>query len=304
MAVDPVCGMNVNEQKAAGSYEHDGVTYYFCSPRCLERFKSDPASLPGARSVRAGDAARGCVAGGVHRASSTPARCTPRSSGAPPGPCPICGMALEPRVATLSDAPNPELVDMARRFRLGAVLGAPVFAVTMADMVAGGRITMARGSLINWISLVLATPVVFWAGWPFFERAWASVVNRSLNMFTLIALGVGAAYVYSAAATVAPSVFPDEFRMHGVVETYFDTAVVITVLVLLGQVLELRARGRDHDRAAAASELDAENGARGSPRAGSRRGDGRGQGRRRRSRPPRRAGAGGRRRPRGIERRR
>jgi Cu+-exporting ATPase len=145
---------------------------------------------------------------------------------------------------SLSDAPNPELVDMTRRFRIAAMLGAPVFVVTMADMLGGGRVAMAYGPMVNWMGLVLATPVVFWAGWPFFERAWTSIVNRSPNMFTLIAMGVGAAYIYSALATLAPSAFPEGFRMHGVVETYFDTAVVITVLVLLGQVLELRARGQ------------------------------------------------------------
>ena len=151
-------------------------------------------------------------------------------------------MALEPRTVTLEDAPNPELVDMARRFRLAAVIGAPVFVLTMLDMVRGGG--MAQGALVNWVGLVLSTPVVFWAGWPFFERAWRSLVNRSPNMFTLIALGVGAAYSYSAIGTIAPGLFPPTVRMHGAVGTYFDTAVVITVLVLLGQVLELRARGR------------------------------------------------------------
>jgi Cu+-exporting ATPase len=161
-----------------------------------------------------------------------------------PGPCPICGMALEPRTVALADAPNPELVDMTRRFRIAALLTAPVFIVTMADMVLGGRLAMTRGPLVNWLGIALSTPVVFWAGWPFFERAWASVVNRSPNMFTLIALGVGAAYGYSAVATIAPALFPDSVRMHGAVETYFDTAAVITVLVLLGQVLELRARSR------------------------------------------------------------
>jgi Cu+-exporting ATPase len=162
-----------------------------------------------------------------------------------PGACPICGMALEPRTVGLEEGPNPELVDMTRRFRIGAVLGAPVFVLAMTDMILGpglgSRIDMAW---INWLGLVLSTPVVWWAGWPFFERGWASIVNRSPNMFTLIALGVGAAYTYSAAATLAPNLFPDGFRMHDVVETYFDTAVVITVLVLLGQVLELRARSR------------------------------------------------------------
>jgi Cu+-exporting ATPase len=162
-----------------------------------------------------------------------------------PGACPICGMALEPRTVGVEDEENPELVDMRRRFVWGAILGAPVFVLAMADMVLGaglgGRIDLR---IANWFGLLLATPVVWWAGWPFFERGWASVVNRSANMFTLIALGIGAAYLYSAAATLAPHLFPDGFRMHGVVEPYFDSAVVITVLVLLGQVLELRARAR------------------------------------------------------------
>ncbi len=163
-----------------------------------------------------------------------------------PGACPICGMALEPRSAVgLEDEENPERVDMTRRFRVGALLGVPVFLLAMSDMVfgagIGGRVDLR---ITNWIGLVLSTPVVWWAGWPFFERGWASIVNRSANMFTLIALGIGAAYVYSAAATLAPGLFPAGFRMHGVVETYFDTAVVVTVLVLLGQVLELRARSQ------------------------------------------------------------
>jgi Cu+-exporting ATPase len=162
-----------------------------------------------------------------------------------PGACPICGMALEPRTVTLEETPNPELVDMTRRMWIGAALGLPVFLLAMGDMILGmglgGRIDMR---ITNWIGLVCATPVVLWAGWPFFERGWASIVNRSPNMFTLIALGVGAAYAFSVAGTIAPQMFPAGFRVHGIVETYFDTAVVITVLVLLGQVLELRARGR------------------------------------------------------------
>jgi Cu+-exporting ATPase len=160
-----------------------------------------------------------------------------------PGSCPICGMALEPRVVSLTDAPNPELADMTRRFRVGVLLGAPVFLITMADM-SGAGLTTSFGGVVNWIGLALATPVVFWAGWPFFDRAWASITNRSPNMFTLIAMGVGSAYLYSALGTIVPGLFPEGFRMHGVVETYFDTAVVITVLVLLGQVLELRARSQ------------------------------------------------------------
>jgi Cu+-exporting ATPase len=165
-----------------------------------------------------------------------------------PGACPKCGMALEPRVAGLEDQPNPELVDMTRRFRVGVALALPVFALTMGDMLTGGSLTHRLGaSAVNWIELALTTPVVVWCGKPFFERMWASFVNRSPNMFTLIGIGVGAAYVFSAVATIAPQLFPAGFRMDAAsaeAPTYFDTAAVIVVLVLLGQVLELRARQR------------------------------------------------------------
>jgi len=162
-----------------------------------------------------------------------------------PGACPKCGMALEPRVPDVSAAPNPELVDMSRRFRLAAALAAPVFVLAMGDMVTGGALGHRLGvAAVNWIELAFATPVVLWCGWPFFDRMWQSLRNASPNMFTLIGVGVGSAYVYSAVATAAPGAFPAGFRTHGGVDTYFDTAVVITVLVLLGQVLELRARHR------------------------------------------------------------
>jgi P-type Cu+ transporter len=162
-----------------------------------------------------------------------------------PGACPICGMALEPRTVTADEGPNPELVDMTRRTWIAVLCGLPVFLLAMGDMIfgmgLGGRIAVA---VTNWVGLAFATPVVFYAGWPLLERGWASIRNRSANMFTLIALGVGAAYVFSVLATVAPGLFPEGLKVHGVVEAYFDTAVVITALVLLGQVLELRARGR------------------------------------------------------------
>ena len=162
-----------------------------------------------------------------------------------PGACPKCGMALEPMVPALTDAPNPELVDMTRRLKIGVLLGAPVFLVAMGDMITGGSVSRWFGmAQLNVLQMMLATPVVLWCGSPFFERMWQSFVHRSPNMFTLIGLGVGAAYVYSAAATLAPGLFPAGFRMHDGVETYFDTTVVITVLVLLGQVMELRARHR------------------------------------------------------------
>jgi Cu+-exporting ATPase len=159
-----------------------------------------------------------------------------------PGSCPNCGMALEPRTVMVEEGPNPELADMSRRFWVGVALGVPVFLIAMSDLLPGQPLHPYLG-VLNWVQLALASPVVLWCGWPFFARAWASVVHRSPNMFTLIALGVGAAYLYSVAATLAPWLFPEGFRMEGgAVETYFDTAAVVTVLVLLGQVLEVRAR--------------------------------------------------------------
>jgi Cu+-exporting ATPase len=260
MAVDPVCGMTVDPARAAGQFEHDGTTYYFCSKGCLAKFAADPQKyLSGARETMA-HAPLIAIGGLKKPAPSTPKLGTedaerrrtqytcpmhPEIVQDGPGACPKCGMALEPVVPDLSDEPNPELDDMTRRMWIGVALGAPVFLVTMGDMLSNGALSHRLGaSAVNWIGLGLATPVVLWCGWPFFERMWQSIVNASPNMFTLIGLGVGAAYGYSAVATIAPGVFPEGFRMHGAVETYFDTSVVITVLVLLGQVLELRARHR------------------------------------------------------------
>ena len=163
-----------------------------------------------------------------------------------PGSCPICGMALEPRTVTLEDAPNPELVDMTRRFWISAALSLPLFILAMSDMLPGQPLQhLVSPRLLTWIQFVLATPVVLWGGWPFFERGWHSIVNRSLNMFTLIAIGVGAAYVYSVVATLFPGIFPQSFYGHsGTVAVYFEAAAIITTLVLLGQVLELRARSQ------------------------------------------------------------
>ena len=246
LVTDPVCGMHIDPTTAAGQWEYNGTRYYFCNPGCLQRFKADPEKYlqPRPRGLEAGS--RQLEAEG----SEYTCPMHPEIVRNGPGSCPICGMALEPRVATLGDGPNPELVDMTRRMWLGAALGLPVFVLAMGDMVfgmgLGGRIDMR---LTNWIGLIFSTPVVLWAGWPLLERGWASIGTRNPNMFTLIALGVGAAYLFSVAATLAPQLFPAGFRVHGIVETYFDTAVVITVLVLLGQVLELRARG--HARSAA-----------------------------------------------------
>ncbi|HEX4347960.1 MAG TPA: heavy metal translocating P-type ATPase [Vicinamibacterales bacterium] len=232
--VDPVCGMTVDAAKAAASYDYKGVAYFFCAKSCLERFKTNPEEF----------VARTGKAESVDPSVEYTCPMDPDVVQLGPGVCPKCGMALEPRMVSLGDGPNPELVDMQRRLRIAAIAGAPVVALTMGDMLSNAAISMRLGAAVGWISLVLATPVVFWAGWPFFERAWASIKNRRANMFTLIALGVGSAYAYSAAATVAPALFPEGFRMHGAVPSYFDTAVVVTALVLLGQVLELRARSQ------------------------------------------------------------
>jgi Cu+-exporting ATPase len=237
--IDPVCGMTVDPHDAAGSAEYRGRTYYFCNPSCLARFTESPQTFVDEAERKPPD-----EAAAVPDAEYT-CPMHPEIVRDKPGACPICGMALEPRVAALDEGPNPELVDMTRRFWLSLVLGVPVFLLAMADMlVPGGAVRLVSMSAANWIGLVFATPVVWWAGWPFFARAWASIVNRSPNMFTLIAMGIGSAYVYSALGTIAPGIFPDGFRVHGAVPAYYDTAVVITALVLLGQVLELRARSR------------------------------------------------------------
>jgi P-type Cu+ transporter len=266
--LDPVCGMMVDPERAAGHVDHNGKTYHFCSKGCVAKFSADPEKyLSGKREpmsppvMQIGGLQRAAsseprVASSEQRAASSEPRAErwtcpmhPEVVSDRPGACPKCGMALEPMVDDLSaadaDAPNPELVDMTRRFWIGVVLGAPVFLVTMADMLTGGSLMHRLGATsVNWVELVLAAPVVLWCGWPFFERMWASFVNASPNMFTLIGIGTGTAFAYSAVASVVPDVFPEGFRTHGSVETYFDTAVVITVLVLLGQVLELRARHR------------------------------------------------------------
>ena len=162
-----------------------------------------------------------------------------------PGSCPICGMALEPVRVSLEEQPNEELIDMTRRFRVSLALTAPILAFMISEFLPGQPLHRALpAGTLNWVELALATPVVLWGGWPFFERGWASVLSRHLNMFTLIALGVGAAYAFSVVATLAPGLFPESFRMGGEVAVYFEPAAVIVVLVLLGQVLELRARSR------------------------------------------------------------
>ncbi|MBB6167782.1 Cu+-exporting ATPase [Chelatococcus composti] len=227
--------MMVDPHKTAHKAEHAGRPYYFCSAGCREKFLADLERYldPAAATERAEPVPEGTI-------YTCPMHPEIRQVG--PGSCPICGMALEPVLVSLEAGPNEELIDMTRRFWIGLVLTLPVFVLEMGGHLLGlDHLISQRTS--NWIQMLLATPVVLWAGWPFFQRGWQSLVNRSLNMFTLIAMGTGAAWIYSMLATLAPGIFPDQFRQHdGSVAVYFEAAAVITVLVLLGQVLELRAR--------------------------------------------------------------
>ncbi len=242
--VDPVCGMSVAAETSAGKYDFEGETYYFCSTGCLNKFRQNPASFlsePGA-------VATGFPQSKIQNPKSEieyTCPMHPEIVQIGPGSCPKCGMALEPKVMTLDDAPDPEYMDMKRRFWISAVLTIPVFALAMAEMIPGfNEIVAPRISI--WIQFVLATPVVLWGGFPFFQRAWASVKNASPNMFTLIAIGTGAAYLFSLAALFLADYFPLSMRNEhtGLIAAYFEAAAVITTLVLLGQVLELRARSQ------------------------------------------------------------
>jgi len=232
-AIDPVCGMKVNPVTAKHRFAHQGQDYFFCGGRCRERFEAEPEKY-----LKPREAEPPAPAGTIYTCPMHP---EVRQQG--PGSCPICGMALEPEQVSLDDAPDPELIDMTRRFWIALALTGPVFVLEMGRHL--GLMHLVPPVWSNWISLVLATPVVLWAGAPFFERSWKSLLTRNLNMFTLIAMGTGTAWLYSMVGTLAPQLFPPAFRdMHGAVEVYFEAAAVITVLVLLGQVLELRARAQ------------------------------------------------------------
>lgn len=232
-ATDPVCGMKVDPATAKHRFSYQGQDYFFCGARCRERFEADAEKF-----LKPREAEPAAPAGAIYTCPMHP---EVRQVG--PGSCPICGMALEPEQVSLDDAPDPELIDMTHRFWIALVLTAPVFVIEMGRHL--GLMHLLSSAWSNWISLVLATPVVLWAGAPFFARGWRSLVTRNLNMFTLIAMGTGVAYVYSLVGTLVPQLFPPAFRDHdGAVAVYFEAAAVITALVLLGQVLELRARAR------------------------------------------------------------
>jgi P-type Cu+ transporter len=276
--VDPVCGMKVQPQEATPSFEHGGRTWYFCCAGCRTKFEAAPARYDGSKPavlVSLGSIKK-ASAPGSYTCPMHPEVLSPKPGACPkcgmaleavepsapaerteytcpmhpqivrdgPGVCPICGMALEPRTVT-ANAANPELVSMTRRLWVGAVLTLPLLAIMVSDLLPGNPLQQLLGPALGWVEFALATPVVLWGGWPFFERGWASIVHRSLNMFTLIAMGSGAAYLYSVAAVAAPGLFPPTFRdASGHIGLYFEAAAVITVLVLLGQVLELRARSQ------------------------------------------------------------
>lgn len=272
--IDPVCGMTVDPGSAKARVEHNGSTFYFCCAGCAQKFQAAPEKYPSPRSaglVTLGGSPPKAALVGVSKSAAShfsqnrrePSTSLRAGPGHPdhghgeytcpmhpevvrsqPGSCPICGMALEPRTVSAVEEENPELRDMTRRFWISVALTIPLLTIAMGDMLPGLQRAVPRGWL-PWIELILATPVVLWGGWPFFQRGWASIVNRSTNMFTLIAMGTGVAYVYSLVATVVPGIFPQSFRdMSGRPAVYFEAAAAIVTLVLLGQVLELRARSR------------------------------------------------------------
>lgn len=235
-AIDPVCGMTVNIAKARHVLHHDGQDVYFCSAGCKEKFSADPAKY-----AEGPPQPEAMPAGTLYTCPMHPE--IVRDA---PGTCPICGMALEPMgIPSADEGPNPELIDFRRRLYVGAALTLPLLVIAMGPHLGLPVRSWLGERVADWIELALATPVVLWCAWPFFVRCWQSFLNRSPNMWTLIGIGVGAAYLYSVVATVAPGVFPEAFRGHeGAVAVYFEAAAVIVVLVLLGQVLELKARER------------------------------------------------------------
>ncbi len=241
MVTDPVCGMQVDTRTAQHRYELDDTPYYFCSARCLDKFRAKPDAYLKAATIKSvADDGTGSV---QEPAAGTIWTCPmhPEIRRDKPGQCPICGMALEPLEPSLDDGPNPELIDMSRRLWVSAVFTIPLAVLVVTAELLGIELLSMRNSI--WVQFALATPVVLWGGWPFFERFWASLKTRNLNMFTLIGLGVGVAYGYSVVAAITPESFPASLRtMGGLVPVYFEAAAVITTLVLLGQVLELRAR--------------------------------------------------------------
>jgi len=235
---DPVCGMLVDPHTTQHRHQHEGRTYYFCSGGCRSKFAAEPTKY----LTKSSKSAENKSVENIPEGAIYTCPMHPQIRQVGPGSCPICGMALEPVLATAEAGPNAELIDMSRRFWIGLILSLPVVALEMGGHLTG-LLHYVSQTTSNWVQMILATPVVLWGGWPFFVRGWNSLITRNLNMFTLIAMGTGVAWVYSVIATLAPQIFPAAFRISGgAVAVYFEAAAVITVLVLLGQVLELRAR--------------------------------------------------------------
>jgi len=239
---DPVCGMSTDDPKAFIPYAHEGYTHHFCSDRCLAKFKENPAAY-GGKKVKEMPMMHQSPDAGKYTCPMHPEVVQDT-----PGNCPKCGMALEPRsVSAAEEDSNPEYEDMRRRFIVGAIFSVPVVIIAMRGLIPGAHLfdSLASAKIYEWLELLLATPVVLWAGWPFYVRGVQSVINRSLNMFTLIGLGVSVAYAYSLVGVLLPDLFPEAMRTHeGTVGVYFEAAAVIVTLILLGQVLELRVRSR------------------------------------------------------------
>ncbi len=244
-AKDPVCGMSVAKGPETRHVEHDGETYWFCSENCETKFKADPFYYASGRAAGQEEIA---VAGSQYTCPMHPEIVRDAS-----GECPICGMALEPIVP--SDEPSGELVDFTRRMWISSAAAVPLIILAMGEMVGIPVRDWVGHRTAIWIEFILATPIVLWAALPFFKRGWSSILNRSPNMWTLISLGVGAAYAYSLVATFAPGAFPEIYRMGGSVGNYYEAAVVIIALVFVGQVLELRARERTGDAIRALLDL-------------------------------------------------
>src|SRR5580658_5132411 len=226
-AKDPVCGMSVDPATARHRADHGAATFYFCSARCRDTFVAEPARFLAAST--SAPSRKPASSGAIYTCPMHP---EVRQVG--PGHCPICGMALEPEVAIAAEGASAELIDMTRRFRVALALSVPVFALEMGGHLTNLHMLLPEG-ISNWLQLAMATPVVLWAGWPFFDRGLASLRSRNLNMFTLIAMGVGVAWAFSVVATAAPGVFPPAFRgADGAAPVYFEAAAVITTLALLG----------------------------------------------------------------------
>lgn len=248
LETDPVCGMAVDPEQTAHHVEHEGHAHYFCSAGCKAKFAADPEHYLADK----GHAPAALPEGTIYTCPMHPEI---RQVG--PGSCPICGMALEPETVSLVEGPDPEYLDMRRRFWISAVLSFPLFAYVMSEMLMARPFAPGLSpNTARWLQMAVATPVVLWGAWPFFVRGVQSLRTRHLNMFTLIGLGVAVAYLFSVIAVLAPGIFPASFRdMNGQVSVYFEAAAVITTLVLLGQVLELRARGQTSGALRALLEL-------------------------------------------------